>query len=194
MRAPHVLAERAAAAPRALAERGTAEWHVIAAPRVAALGEYRGELRRAIHAMKFRNARWIAVRFGRHLARAVGETFDVVTYAPTTNRRLRRRGHDQSALIASSVARTLRVRHVRALRRVDSRVQTGASRAQRMYGPRYVVRSRVVHGRTVLLVDDVLTTGSTLRHAREALLQAGAREVRCAVIAYVKAPPLSRVE
>lgn len=177
MRAPHVLAERA-----------TADSHV------AALGEYRGELRRAIHAMKFRNARWIAVRFGRHLARAVGETFDVVTYAPTTNRRLRRRGHDQSALIASSVARTLRVRHVRALRRVDSRVQTGASRAQRMHGPRYVVRSRVVHGRTVLLVDDVLTTGSTLRHAREALLRAGAREVHCAVIAYVKAPPLSRVE
>lgn len=177
MRAPHVLAVRDAAAPH-----------------VAALGEYRGELRRAIHAMKFRNARWIAVRFGRHLARAVGETIDVVTYAPTTNLRLRRRGHDQSALIASSVARTLRVRHVRTLRRVDSRVQTGASRAQRMHGPRYVVRRRAVRGRTVLLVDDVLTTGSTLRHAREALLQAGAREVRCAVVAYVKAPPLSRVE
>lgn len=179
---------RGAAAPRARAERA------VAVPQVAALGEYRGELRRAIHAMKFRNARWIAVRFGRHLARAVGETTDVVTYAPTTNRRLRRRGHDQSALIASSVARTLRVRHVRALRRVDSRVQTGASRAQRLHGPRYVVRSRVVRGRTVLLVDDVLTTGSTLRHAREALLLAGAREVHCAVIAYVKAPPLSRVE
>jgi ComF family protein len=188
VRAPHVLAERDPEASGVPAERAAAT------PHVAALGEYRGELRRAIHAMKFRNARWIAVRFGRHLARAVGATFDVVTYAPTTNRRLRRRGHDQSALIASSVARTLRVRHVRALRRVDSRVQTGASRAQRMYGPRYVVRSRVVHGRTVLLVDDVLTTGSTLRHAREALLQAGAREVRCAVIAYVKAPPLSRVE
>lgn len=188
MRAPHVFVVRGSAERRALSVREAN------APHVAALGEYRGELRRAIHAMKFRNARWIAVRFGRHLARAVEESVDVVTYAPTTTSRLRRRGHDQSALIASSVARTLRVRHVRALRRVDSRVQTGASRSHRMHGPRYVVRRRAVCGRTVLLVDDVLTTGSTLRHAREALLQAGAREVRCAVVAYVKAPPLSRVE
>ena len=145
--------------------------------------------------MKFRNARWIAARLGRHLARAVQEReIDIATFAPTTISRTRRRGHDQSALIAASVARTLRVPYVRTLRRLDERVQTGSSRAERLRGPRFVVHGRAVCGRTVLLVDDVLTTGSTLRHAREALLRAGAREVHCAVVAYVKAPPLSRVE
>lgn len=184
--------------------------HVVSAPHVAgatdgvlhitALGEYRGELRRAIHAMKFHNARWIATRFGRHLGSALFEQsctereLDVVTHAPTTPRRLRLRGHDQSALIAAAVARTMRIPHVRTLRRLDSRIQTGASRDERRRGPDYVVRGRFVRGRRILVIDDVLTTGTTLRHARAALLRSGALEVHCAVVAYVKAPPLTRVE
>ncbi|MGA0794027.1 MAG: ComF family protein, partial [Ilumatobacteraceae bacterium] len=182
--APHIVDESEAALHRSVE---------VGAALVVALGEYRGELRRAIHWMKFRNARWIAVRFGRHLARAI-DAVDVVTFVPTTTRRRSLRGHDQSALVASGVARTMRVRFVRTLRRIDSRVQTGSSRAQRLHGPRFVAHARAVRGRNVLLVDDVLTTGSTLRRARSALLRAGAAEVRCVVVAYVKAPPLTRVE
>jgi ComF family protein len=203
VRAPHIVDEPEASLHRSVN---------VGAALVVALGEYRGELRRAIHRMKFRNARWIALRFGRHLARAIGEGMggsaglvqtaldpglrgvDVVTFVPTTARRRRLRGHDQSALVASGVARTMRVRFVRTLRRIDSRVQTGSSRAQRLHGPRFVAHARAVRGRNVLLVDDVLTTGSTLRRARSALLRAGAAEVRCVVVAYVKAPPLTRVE
>lgn len=141
--------------------------------------------------MKFRNRRWIAVRFGRHLARAVERNFagwcpDLVTWAPTTARRIRLRGHDQSALIAGSLARSLNVRCLRTLRRTDGRTQTGASRAARQVGPRYVVRSGALRDRRVLLVDDVMTTGTTLVHARNALLAAEAGEVRCVVIAHVK--------
>ena len=163
-----------------------------------ALGVYRGELRRAIHAMKFRNCRWIAARFGRNLARVVQDHDahwrpDIVTWAPTTPRRIRRRGHDQSFIIASSLARHLRVRRVRVLRRLDDRAQTGASRGARQRGPQFAVRSHAVQGRAILLVDDVMTTGTTLLRAREALIAAGALEVRCAVIAHVKARISTRV-
>ena len=159
---------------------------------VVALGVYRGELRRAIHAMKFRNCRWIAVRFGRNLAPAVAATNpgwrpDIVTWAPTTSRRVRLRGHDQSAIIAGALARRMRMRRVRVLRRIDNHTQTGASRARRQRGPQFVVRRGAVCGRAVLLVDDVMTTGTTLDRARTALLAAGASEVRCVVIARVKA-------
>lgn len=159
---------------------------------VVALGVYRGELRRAIHAMKFRNCRWIAVRFGRNLAPAVAATNpgwrpDIVTWAPTTSRRVRLRGHDQSAIIAGALARRMRIHRVRVLRRIDNHTQTGASRALRQRGPQFVVRRGAVRDRTVLLVDDVMTTGTTLARARAALLAAGAREVRCVVIARVKA-------
>lgn len=158
---------------------------------VLSLGEYRGELRRAIHLMKFRNARWITARFGRNLGRAVHERFDdwrpdFVTWAPTTKRRMRRRGHDQSSIVAANAARSLGVRRVRCLRRIDDRTQTGATRQERRRGPSYVVRDSAVRGKRVLLVDDVMTTGTTLARARAALLSGGAVDVRCAVVAHVR--------
>jgi len=158
---------------------------------VLALGAYRGDLRLAIHQMKFRNARWIAARFGRNLGEVAREVFgdwhpDLVTWAPTTRRRARMRGHDQSAVVAAGLARVLRVRRIALLRRIDDRTQTGASRLVRTRGPQYMVRSGMARQRRVLLVDDVMTTGTTLVRAREALLAAGALDVRCAVIARVR--------
>ena len=172
---------------------------------VLSLGVYRGELRRAIHHMKYRNARWIAAYFGSVLASAAREAAaagtapdaqrqsHIVTWAPTTRRRINVRGHDQSAIIASAFARTLRIRCVRTLRRVDNNTQTGSTRESRKRGPQFVARARAVHGRRVVLVDDVTTTGTTLARARDALLAVGALEVRCAVVAHVRARHLSRV-
>jgi ComF family protein len=185
--------DEACAAPALNSHRGSRHGFVF-----VSLGEYRGELRRAVHHMKFRNRRFVAARFGRHLARAVRQHSgewrpDVVSWAPTTARRIRDRGHDQSAIIAASLARELRVRRVRTLRRSDDNTQTGASRESRMRGPRFVVRVRSVRGRRILLVDDVMTTGTTLARARTALLEAGAREVRCAVVAHVRATGRAQV-
>ncbi|MFM7664973.1 MAG: ComF family protein, partial [Actinomycetota bacterium] len=138
--------------------------HIIESPFVAvSLGAYRSELRRAVHQMKFRTARWIAARFGRNLATALrtqgdGWQPEIVTWAPTTARRIRLRGIDQSAVIATNLARRLGVRRVRLLRRIDDRTQTGASRASRRHGPQYVVRTNGARGRRILLVDDVMTT------------------------------------
>jgi len=184
---------------------------------VLSLGAYRGELRRAIHHMKYRNARWIAVYFGRALAAAARESFlvaaqdatpnasresfacnvewraHVVTWAPTTSRRIAMRGVDQSALIASAFARTLHIRCVRTLRRVDDHTQTGSSRELRKRGPQFVVRQRAVRGKRVIVIDDVMTTGTTLARACDALLAAGALEVRCVVIAHVRAGHPTRV-
>ena len=165
---------------------------------VLSLGAYRGELRRAIHHMKYRNARWIAAYFGRALADAAREAATlqqshIVTWAPTTRRRINMRGHDQSAIIASAFARTLRIRCVRTLRRVDNNTQTGSTRESRKRGPQFVARARAVRGRRVVLVDDVTTTGTTLARARDALLAVGALEVRCAVVAHVRARHPSRV-
>lgn len=165
---------------------------------VVSLGVYRAELRQVVHAMKFRNRRWIATAFGRRIAVVVGRHFvgwtpDIVTWAPTTARRIRLRGHDQSALIAAASARSLRVRYVRALRRTDDRTQTGSPRIVRERGPSYVVRGGAVRRKRVLLIDDVMTTGTTLTKACDALRAAGAREVRCAVVAHVKAPGRPRV-
>jgi predicted amidophosphoribosyltransferase len=108
-------------------------------------------------------------------AEATGLGFDVVTWAPTVRRRVRRRGFDQARLLARAVARELGVSARRLLVRADGPSQTGRSRLARLAGPRFrpVGRPR---GR-VLLVDDVITTGATLSAAAEVLLASGSGAV-----------------
>ncbi len=98
-----------------------------------------------------------------------------VTWAPTTAARRRRRGHDQARLLAGGVARATGARPVAALRRHGG-AQAGRSRQDRLAGPGFSARRRL-EGATVVIVDDVWTTGATLSAAARALRTAGAARV-----------------
>lgn len=103
--------------------------------------------------------------------------FDIVTWAPTSARRRRRRGYDQSELLARAVARRLGLPCRRLLTRDRSCHQTGRSRQERLdNGPVFKARPLRRPSR-VLVIDDVVTTGSTLRAAGHALDLAGAAKV-----------------
>lgn len=107
---------------------------------------------------------------------------DLVVPVPLHPRRLAERGFNQSALLAARVAWQLDVPLApRALRRVrDTPRQATLGRAARranVEGAFEVRDARIVRGRTVLLVDDVRTTGATLRACAGALLESGASEV-----------------
>ena len=127
---------------------------------------------------------------------SLGGTFDLVTWAPTTDRRRRRRGFDQSEVIARLVARRLGIPCRRLLRREPGRPQTGSTRSERLAGPRFRARparaSRRGIAQRVLVVDDVITTGSTLRAAAHALSVSGWRNV--VVAACATTPESSRPE
>jgi predicted amidophosphoribosyltransferase len=148
-------------------------------PRQPAVLRYEGGGRRLMLALKYGNARPVVQALGGAMARRVRhERIDVVTWAPTSAARRRRRGYDQAELLARAVAWRLGVPCRRLLRRLDEPhgPQTGRSRAERLAGPVFVARRRVRGA--VLVVDDVVTTGATLRAAEAALLAAGARSVR----------------
>ena len=104
-----------------------------------------------------------------------------VTWAPTTDARRRARGFDHGAVLAAALARSIGRGSRSTLRRLDARPQTGRDRAARIAGPRFVAR-RAVRG-PVLLVDDVVTTGSTVAGAARALRAAGASAVIGACLA-----------
>jgi predicted amidophosphoribosyltransferase len=147
---------------------------------IPAVLSFSGGGRRLLLALKYRNARPVARSLGRAMARRVRhERVDVVTWPPTSATRRRRRGYDQAELLARAVAWRLGVPCRKLLKRVEDPrgPQTGRSRSERLEGPTFTARRRV-RG-TVLLVDDVVTTGATLRAASGALLTAGARSVRC---------------
>jgi ComF family protein len=119
----------------------------------------------------------------------VGE-IDLVVPVPLHVRRLRRRGFNQSALLAAPVAASLGLPlETRAVLRVrDTDAQAGQSRAARcenIKGAFSVVRPSRLAGNRVLLVDDVVTTGTTAREIASVMLRAGAESI--VVLAFARA-------
>src|SRR4029079_6640605 len=100
---------------------------------------------------------------------------DVVTWAPTTTSRRYKRGFDQAEVVARRVAAQLGLPCRRLLERDDGGpAQTGRDPAHRLHGPLFRAAPAAT-GRRVLVVDDVVTTGSTLRSADAALRPPGPR-------------------
>jgi ComF family protein len=151
---------------------------------------FSGRARDVILGFKYRNRRQLAghlagLLVNRLVAAGIrpGHDVDVVTWAPTSTRRRRQRGFDQAELVARRVAAQLGVPCRRLLERHGPDVaQTGLSRTDRLHGPAFRVRPDV-DGRRVLVIDDVVTTGSTLQSATAALQEAGAATVVRAAIA-----------
>jgi ComF family protein len=159
-------------------------------PGVLAAVRYDNTARQLVHGLKFHNHRGIAALFAEVMVERLSlslELVNVVTWAPTSKYRAHERGHDQAELIARAVSFRLGVPCRKLLRRTSSTSQTGQSRDVRLVGPTFVARACGSVGR-VLLVDDVVTTGSTLGRAATALREAGAIRVTCAAFAATPAP------
>lgn len=149
-----------------------------------------GPIRDMIHRLKYGGEMWLARMLGAILAegfrdaRLVRMEFDAIVPVPLHPKRLRERGFNQSELLARELSRRCGI-PVRALirRRRYTTTQTELGRRERMRNLReaLVLRKGVdVQDGTFLLVDDVLTTGSTLDACAAALVEAGASRV-CAL-------------
>jgi ComF family protein len=159
------------------------------------LGPYEGSLRLLVHEFKYRGRRRIAARLAELLCAEPGIKNVLAPGAalipvPLHPRRLAERGFNQSELLAAAVGERLGLSvHPRALvRRKDTPPQAGLSAAgrRRNMAGAFAVRKRVcTERRTVVLVDDVLTTGATAHACAIALRQAGAEAVHLLTIARV---------
>ena len=156
--------------------------------RVMALLPYEGEMRRRIHNMKFGSQpHWarLFARALRHSKLLESSPVDVVTAVPMHRSRYIQRGYNQADLLAQELAREQGIPYRELLVRVKNTLpQHTLSRLARQTsqdGAFHVAADP--KDLRVLLVDDVLTTGNTVRACKEALEVAGAREVVVVVLA-----------
>jgi len=157
---------------------------------LSVVGPYEGRLRRIVRCFKFREAPGLGIPLGERLAARVagsGRGVDMIVPVPLHWRRRRRRGYNQAELLGVPLARALGCpadhRALRRLRRTAA--QSGRSRDERALNVRqaFAAQESRVRGARVLLVDDVVTTGATLRECARVLEAAGAIEVSAAVVA-----------
>lgn len=160
--------------------------------RLHAAGAYAGPLARAIRRFKYDGERALASELGALVALRVaadiarGQVLDVVVPAVLHVARARERGYDQAALLAAAVSSACGLPLRAPLRRVRaSGPQVDLDRAARAENVRgaFIAEAGALRGLRVALVDDVATTGATLAAAAGALRAAGARAVRCYVVA-----------
>jgi len=156
---------------------------------IVALRRYDDLVRDLITGLKYRRNPNV-VQWFVEIADEVRDHFgpiDVITWAPTSRRRRRSRGFDQAELIARGLARRWAVPARLLLAREAGPAQTGQDRRQRLQGPTFRVR-RIDRCDHVLVVDDVVTTGATLRAAMKALESAGAGRVSALALAATPPP------
>lgn len=153
---------------------------------------YDGDVRRSILRYKFYRGTYLAPKFGRMLAMTISqrgpEEFDILTWVPVSRRRRLRRGYDQCALLSKYVGRELGIAARPTLRKKrhtpPQTAQPSAEMRRANILGAYEMRRRAdVSGKSILLLDDVFTTGATMNECARILLMAGAKEVHGAAIA-----------
>lgn len=105
---------------------------------------------------------------------------------PTATGRVRERSFDHTVLLARCIAKNISLEVRFNLKRLGQSRQVGAKRSVRQAqatGNYYLNKPQQIKGRNILLIDDVVTTGATLRAATRVLRQAGAKSVDALVFA-----------
>ena len=158
-------------------------WHFGIA---RAFGLYEGTIREAIHLLKYGGKAFLA----RHLAGLLDKGYPFIDYAsydllvpvPLHPKRLRERGFNQALLLGRAIARREGVSCngfvLKKARWSPPQIDLSPrEREKNVKGSFAVVDSAKVEGKRVLLIDDVMTTGSTVNECARELLKAGTMEV-----------------
>lgn len=153
---------------------------------------YEDPFRASFLRFKFGGCRFYAQWYGPWLAEAVrkqlGTDYDLLTYIPISRLRRRKRGYDQTLLLARAAGAELGMTPLCTLRKKNrvkpqSRTIGPEERKRNIRGAFRVPEPELVAGKRVLLIDDVLTTGATVSEAARVLLAAGAKSVDVAALA-----------
>ena len=153
---------------------------------------YENDVREALLRYKFYQMTVYAEPFGKLMAECAAEYIDaqvdIISWVPLSKKRLRTRGYDQAQLIAETMGKELGIPCVPVLRKKrhtapQSRTGSAEKRKKNISGAYEVIDKKVIDGKVILLVDDIVTTGSTFAECARTLGKGGADKVYCAAAA-----------
>lgn len=152
---------------------------------------YEGRVKESLRRFKFGGKSCYAAAYGRFIAMELlrrRAEFDVLSWVPISKKRARERGYHQTKLMARAVAKELGIEAVETLKKIrNNPAQSGlhgaAARRQNVAGVYETVHPERFAGKTVLLIDDIVTSGATLSEAARTLQRGGAKCVLCATLA-----------
>jgi len=167
--------------------------------RIWSVGVYEGVLKELIHQFKYKEKKYLANPLGKLLVDFAGkylreERFDYIVPIPLEKARQKKRGYNQAELLARVLAESINkpvLTHI-VERRKKTKPQFGLKRDERfenLSGAFEVPQLRkeniaVIRGKTILLLDDLATTGATLDECAKTLKRVGVSEVYGLVLAH----------
>lgn len=154
------------------------------------VGLFEGTLREAVHTFKYKPCRSLGRPLSRWMAENIGfePGIDIVMPVPLHTKRLRQRGFNQSLLLAHGISRhyglTLSFDNLARTRHTKPQVElSGKDRIANVAGAFSLRRPELLAGTSVLLIDDVFTTGATLNECSRVLKDADASRVMALTLA-----------
>ena len=152
---------------------------------------YTGNVRESLLRYKFGSLSAYAEVYAPFMAKCIDEneiSCDIITWVPLSRKRLRKRGYDQARLLAEELSRISGIGCCRLLQKTrNNPAQSGTGSAEKrranVSGVYRAADEDQVKGKSILLVDDIVTTGATLSECARVLISAGAREVKAVTVA-----------
>ena len=153
---------------------------------------YSGNVKSSICRFKFSNARSYATAYAQRLALRLQQEdmteFDLLSWVPVSPQRKRDRGYDQGELLAQALAQELGCSYAQVLLKTkntppQSGIANASKRRSNVQGAYRVADPGQIRGKQILLLDDVLTTGSTVSECAKTLMIGGAKKITFAAVA-----------
>ena len=172
-------------------DAGCPSSHPLASPAILiALGIFDHAWRALVHALKYRGHKALAFPLGNMLAEPVMKMpgIEAIIAVPTDPRKVGERGFGHAELLGETLATATGIAFIpdglKQTRRITDQTRlTGKQRMHNLKGAFTVPDAETVEDKTILVVDDVTTTGATLREAARALTVARAKTIVGAVVA-----------
>ncbi|MCL2220709.1 MAG: ComF family protein [Oscillospiraceae bacterium] len=153
---------------------------------------YTGVVRKSILRYKFGGASQYAETYSKLMAECIKDNpelnYDLISWIPLSSKRERKRGYDQAMILALATALELDDVAVETLKkhrdvRAQSELGDRAQRSENIEGAYIASDPEIIEGKRILLIDDIVTTCSTLEECAGVLIKAGAKDVVCASLA-----------